>query len=69
MIFSCGETWDAERARLSAWHKFFVLWPRTIGEKDGRYRCVWLQPVERRGTYCGVYFGWEWEYRLSEAGR
>lgn len=54
MIFSCGETWEAKKARLEQWHDYFILWPRTIGEENGRYKCVWLQTVERKGHYYGV---------------
>lgn len=55
MKFSCGRT-NAQKtkdykeylARCKEWHKVFLLWPKTIEEKDGRKICYWLQTVERK---------------------
>lgn len=68
MIFSCGESWDAEFERRSNWHDFYPVFPRTVGVKDGKVICAWLQTVERRGIERQARRGryWMWEYRLKE---
>lgn len=70
MKLNCGpnreERYYARQAYLTNWHKFFALWPRRIGDT---HQCVWLEYVERKGTYnCGYGGGyWEWEYREIES--
>ena len=78
MIINCGIPRDERRALkakaaheyLSQWHPFFALWPRRIGPE----RCVWLEWIQRKGTWCeGWYYGGQWEFkyrlaRLREAG-
>jgi len=66
MIFSCGETWEAKKARLEQWHDFFVLWPRTVGEENGRYKCVWLQTVERKRRFNDWTGDFNYVFRLKE---
>lgn len=69
MRFSCGETYDGEKKRLSDWHDFFTLWPRSVAIIGTKTVCVWLETIERRGDYYeGNYAGgegWLWEYRLK----
>jgi hypothetical protein len=69
MRFSCGKTWEATRAHLEQWHSFFVIWPRTIGIRNGTRMCVWMETVERRGVYCEGNWaggdGWQWEFRIQ----
>jgi hypothetical protein len=70
MIFSCGETWEARRARLEDWHDFFPLLPRSVAETDGRHVCAWLQTIERKGKFWADWadYSWNWEYRLKGGG-
>lgn len=81
MIFSCGETVDAQVERLAKglealeeWHDWFAFKPVNVGEKDGHYICAWLQTVQRKGTRRSIWSskdmrtldGWfSWEYRLK----
>lgn len=67
MIFSCGETWEAEKRRLGEWHPFFALFPRTVAIENNRVVCAWLQTIQRKGRICEGYpfVHWMWEYRLS----
>ncbi len=60
MVFSCGETWEAKKARLREWHDFFVLWPRHMGIKNGKYVCVWLQTIQRSRVYVSTMYGGWW---------
>ena len=68
MKYSCGETWEVTKQRLTNWHPFFALFPRTIGAKDGKYICAWLEWIERRGELsvdcCENW--WSWEYREKQ---
>ena len=68
MIFSCGETWEVKKKRLNSWHRFFVIFPRHIDDKDGKRICAALQYVERKGRITGGFMDawWEWEYRLPK---
>lgn len=66
MLFDCGETWEAKKARLSEWHPFFALRPRTVSIEGGRKTCAWLQWIERSG-FCYSFWQdgvWCWYYRL-----
>lgn len=81
MIFSCGDTAETEEQKRNAviaaraqWHPFFALMPRTIGEKNGKHICAWLQWIERRcvkepryiGHYdSGMWTAPEYEYRVK----
>lgn len=68
MKFSCGENWEVKKARLSDWHPFFAILPRTIGvDKDGNDICVWLEWIERKGrrVECRVGHKWLWVYRAT----
>lgn len=69
MRFSCGKTWEAKKARKAKWHKYFVWFPISFRiEGESKYRCVWLEYVERRGQFASYWgdSGWEWEYRLID---
>lgn len=70
MIFSCGKTEErkrASRASLEVWHDFFVLWPRSIDVVKGKHRCVWLQTIQRKGTFCQSSYGfWLWDYHIID---
>lgn len=65
MRFSCFEETEAWKRRISEWHQFFPLFPRQIDVVNGRWRCAWLEMVERRATKIAYYDGWDitWEYR------
>lgn len=63
MIFSCSETWESEKNRLESWHPFFTLIPRTVGKKNGKYICAWLEWIERKGIWVS---GWDWVYYYRE---
>lgn len=67
MIFSCGENWRAKHERLSEWHDFFPIWPRTVKVENGHDVCAWLQTIQRKGTHHanGWDSWWTWEYRLK----
>jgi len=68
MIFLDGETWEHEKARLSVWHRKFIIWPRQIGvSENGRRVMACLLMVWRRGYYFQGWGGanWEWEYSLT----
>lgn len=69
MRFSCGENWKHKRDRLSEWHPFFVLWPRTLKVEGGRDICAWMEWVERKGAFysCWGEAWWIWEYREKTA--
>lgn len=70
MRFSCGETRSTKKARLSEWHPFFVFFPRSLGEENGRYVCVWFETIQRRGEYTpGDHFNngfWTWYYKAND---
>jgi hypothetical protein len=66
MIFSCGENWEAKIARLSKWHDFFPIFPRTVTVEGGKDICAWLQIIERKGKhYSYIESWWSWEYRVK----
>lgn len=46
--------------RLQNWHQWFAWHPVTIGSN-----IVWLERVERKGTYMAGWGDawWSWEYR------
>lgn len=68
MKFDCGETAQARQARIQKWHPFFVLFPRTVKEENGRKICAWMETIERRGYWIGYpLFVWEWEYRPRQS--
>ena len=64
MRFSCAEETEAWKKRISQWHPFFPLWPREVDVVDGRWRCAWLETVERRATriYDGYFILWEYRW-------
>lgn len=79
MKFSCGISLTEyirrlahEQLRLQQWHDFFALVPRTIGHKDGKNICCWLEIIERRGklnsgtSWDGPWAEWTWKYREKE---
>jgi len=63
MKFNCGKTWEERRNYKEEWHVWFAWHPARIGLEE----CVWLESVERKGTYrCDhecCY--WTWKYRLK----
>ena len=67
MKINCGPTFDerrdARRERVTQWHTIFALRPRRIDEDN----CVWLEKIERRGTYHPASYGgdsyYTWEYK------
>lgn len=65
MIFSCGENWETKRDRLSEWHDFFPLFPRTVSVEGGKDICAWLETIQRKGTFHPSWDDpwWEWDYR------
>ena len=65
MRFNCGDSYIVWTTRLTNWHPFFALFPRKIGEKDGKDICAWLEWIERKGKFVSSYgdSGWVWEYR------
>ncbi len=66
MKFSCGESWESVKARLSEWHPYFALWPRVVAVHNGRLECRWLETIERRGTLHWLHlsgWSWSWSYR------
>ena len=68
MKWISGETRESYIARKEQWHKWFAWYPVAIGWRKiaGKKRKVrvWLQHVQRIGTYAedteGAY--WSWEY-------
>lgn len=67
MRFSCGYTAEEQHRMLEEWHDFFPLWPRKIGEANGRDVCVWLETIQRKGFYWSGWddYAWIWEYRAK----
>lgn len=61
MRFDCGETWEEEKARKRAWHKWFAWHPIMVKDHD----CRWLEYVERSGKFWASWgdSGWNWSYR------
>lgn len=59
MKWDCGLTREEEYERLCGWHPYFALIPRQVASHD----CRWLEWIERKGQFLGIYGGWEWEYR------
>jgi hypothetical protein len=68
VIFDCGETLEARKARLEQWHDFYPLFPRRVDVVNGRAVCAWLQTIERKGVYYSYieHSFWIWEYRLKQ---
>jgi len=64
-----GRTYKARDAYLKDWHKWFAWHPVIIGTtgegKEEHSVKVWLQYLERKGTYYQGWGGnfWVWEYR------
>lgn len=55
MKFSCGDDCQtrcgravAKQRRLESWHDHFALLPCTVGQRDGKDICCWLETIERR---------------------
>lgn len=66
MKFNCGETWEAKKERLGKWHPVFLLFPKTMEERNGKYVCYWLTFIEGRASWDGFWDRWHWEYRLKQ---
>lgn len=68
MRFSCGETWEAKKARMAKWRDYFAWFPMTIGTDNGKRQCLWLETIEvqshpwERNYNVG---GWWHSYRLK----
>jgi hypothetical protein len=57
MEFNCGDP-----SRTEGWHRWFAWCPVRVESN----KCVWLETIERKGTYhyapgCGEW--WTYEYR------
>ena len=65
MKFKCKEAWQEDFDKLQEWHEWFAWYPVKI-EKN---TCVWLEKIQRKGTY--MYWGvldanWFWQYKAKE---
>jgi hypothetical protein len=47
---------------IENWHSYFAWLPTRINTKGD---IIWLETVERKGTFLGDYYDgyWDWEYR------
>lgn len=77
MRFRCGDSDEvvaakavAAQSRLENWHDFFPLFPRTIGQENGKDICMWLEIIERKGRVLWGFDGcfWVWDYRAKQRG-
>ncbi len=68
MRFDCGPTGLERIAAKEKWHRFFVVWPRRMGQT---HDCRWLEWAERKGEfYCGMGGAWwSYEYRPLPCSR
>lgn len=49
------------------WHRWFAWYPVVMTGISGHDHIVWLETIERKGTYHTYYGGdhWTWDYRGS----
>lgn len=62
--------WKSKREeryiRKTMWHDFFCVLPRRVSQDHGPTLWVWLETVERKGTYHWDSEGWwKFSYRLK----
>ena len=63
-------TWAYQIQQKSCWHFWFAWYPVTIKFRpDGARDKVWLEWVERKGTYEPYFGDWSYEYRLPTVKR
>lgn len=67
MEFNCGITDEEWKKRVTEWHQFFPILPRTVEvREDGSKICAWLTTIERRAKHAFTDFDGRWavyEYR------
>lgn len=60
--FNCGLSRQERHVARQQWHRWFAWRPVRV---TGQHQCVWLETIERKGTFyhdC-IGFQWSWEYR------